>query len=128
MSKMTDFATWLLKELEARELTQTDLADYLGVSRQTVNYYIMKGDKKRPGDKVLYKIAKFFKMSPETIYRSIGVLPENKESEAMNEIVYLAGNLHEEDQQDVIEYMRHRLALAEKRGKSDIKKRIATVK
>lgn len=38
MSKMTDFATWLLKELEARELTQTDLADYLGVSRQTVNW------------------------------------------------------------------------------------------
>lgn len=58
MSKMTDFATWLLKELEARDLTQTDLADYLGVSRQTVNYYIMKGDKKRPNDKVLYKIAK----------------------------------------------------------------------
>lgn len=58
MSKMTDFATWLLKELEARDLTQTDLADYLDVSRQTVNYYIMKGDKKRPNDKVLYKIAK----------------------------------------------------------------------
>lgn len=129
MSKMTDFATWILKELEDRDLTQTDLAEYLGISRQAVNYYIMKGSKKHPSDKVLFQIAKFFKISPETIYRNIGIFPKaSEENEILEEINYLVSDLPKEDQVDVREYVRHRMALAEKRGKSENKKRVTTIR
>jgi putative transcriptional regulator len=56
-----------LRELrEAKEWSQSDLADRLGVSRQTVN--AIETEKYDPSLPLAFKIAKLFKKSIEEIF------------------------------------------------------------
>jgi putative transcriptional regulator len=58
-----------LRELrEAKEWSQSDLADKLGVSRQTVN--AIETEKYDPSLPLAFKIAKLFKKSIEEIFEA----------------------------------------------------------
>ena len=49
------------------ELTQQELADRIGVTRQTVN--AMEGDKYSPSLEVAFRIARVFKVSVEKVFQ-----------------------------------------------------------
>ncbi len=56
-----------LRELRlAREWSQSDLADKLGVSRQTIN--AIETDKYDPSLPLAFKVARLFKLSIEDIF------------------------------------------------------------
>jgi len=58
-----------LRELrEAKEWSQSDLADKLGVSRQTVN--AIETEKYDPSLPLAFKVARLFKMSIEEIFQA----------------------------------------------------------
>ena len=60
-----------LRELRAaREWSQSDLADKLGVSRQTVN--AIETEKYDPSLPLAFKVAKLFKKSIEEIFEAEG--------------------------------------------------------
>ena len=60
-----------LRELrEARDWSQSDLADKLGVSRQTVN--AIETEKYDPSLPLAFKVARLFKMSIEDIFEMDG--------------------------------------------------------
>lgn len=128
MDNKKDFAEWLQERMTQLDLSQSELARRANVDRQVVWGYLNRKVLK-PDEKVLLKIAKVLQVSPTAIFQAAWILDiQKQENEITKEISYLVADLPEEDQQDVIEYIRHRLALAEKRGKSDTKKRIATAK
>lgn len=59
-----------LRELRAaKEWSQSDLADKLGVSRQTIN--AIETQKYDPSLPLAFKIAKLFKKSIEEVFRDI---------------------------------------------------------
>jgi putative transcriptional regulator len=53
--------------LKCGELTQQELADRIGVTRQTVN--AMEGDKYSPSLEVAFRIARVFKVSVEKVFQ-----------------------------------------------------------
>lgn len=56
----------ILKELiPARGVTQVDLANYLGVTQQTVSHYV--NDKREPDLKTFYKICKYFEINTQLV-------------------------------------------------------------
>ena len=60
-----------LRELRAtREWSQSDLADKLGVSRQTVN--AIETEKYDPSLPLAFKVARLFKMSIEEVFEVDG--------------------------------------------------------
>jgi len=60
-----------LRELRAaKEWSQSDLAERLGVSRQTVN--AIETEKYDPSLPLAFKVARLFKMSIEEIFESNG--------------------------------------------------------
>jgi len=128
-NEMNKFSYWLMQQLNEKNITQSQLARETGLTRQAINYFI-KGEGKRPEDESLRLIAKALKVSIDEIYRGAGILPPiDEKSKIYEDINYLISELPEEDKIDVREYILHRLALAEKRGKSDIKqRRIAATK
>lgn len=61
-----------LRELrEAREWSQADLADKLGVSRQTVN--AIETEKYDPSLPLAFKVARVFKLKIEDIFEAKGL-------------------------------------------------------
>ncbi|HXC37126.1 MAG TPA: helix-turn-helix transcriptional regulator [Candidatus Acidoferrales bacterium] len=62
-----------LRELrEARDWSQSDLADKLGVSRQTVN--AIETEKYDPSLPLAFKVARIFKLKIEDIFEANGSL------------------------------------------------------
>lgn len=133
MSKMTDkmtkFSDWLLKQMESRGWTQAELARRAKIHRQVVSGYINVKVSK-PDEEILSKIALGLGLPDSAVFQAAGIMKnETPETKTIKEIKYLIEGLPEEDQTDVIEYIRHRLALAEKRGKHETnKKRFAATK
>jgi putative transcriptional regulator len=58
-----------IRQLRSRcgELTQQELADRIGVTRQTVN--AMEGDKYSPSLEVAFRIARVFKVSVDNVFQ-----------------------------------------------------------
>jgi putative transcriptional regulator len=58
-----------IRQLRSRhgELTQQELADRIGVTRQTVN--AMEGNKYSPSLEVAFRIARVFKVSMEKVFQ-----------------------------------------------------------
>lgn len=123
-----DFADWLQNRMTELDLSQSELARRANIDRQVVWGYLNRKVLK-PDEKILTKIAKVLQVSPAAIFQAAWIFDiERKENELVKEISYLVQDLPEEDQLDVKEYIRHRLALAEKRGKNDNKKRVTTIR
>lgn len=111
------FNDWLLKQLQELDWTQADLSRYSGLTRGAISKYLSG---RTPDEAALRKLAKAFKLPPETVFRAAGILPpQSPEDELMNEIMHLAGDLPAQDKQDILEYVRMRNRLAEERGKNE---------
>lgn len=119
------FTDWLLDQLRSREWTQADLARVTGLTRAAISKYI---NGRIPNDEALEKIAHAFKIPKATIYSIAGLLPSiSEEKELINQILHLTSQLPEQDQQDILEYARMRVQLAEKRGSNENKRKARKV-
>lgn len=115
----TDFPRWLEKEREAREWSQSDLARHANISRQAVSDYENR-KRKYYDEAVLTKIARAFKLPPETVFRAAGLLPpQSPENEIIEQITHLTQELPKYEQQDILEFVKLRHRLAEERGKNE---------
>lgn len=112
---MNKFSVWLLKELEVRDMTQSQLARATGLSRQAISYYL--GEKsKRPDDDALKQIARAFKIPPEQIYRAAGLLPTPANADEETEkIIYESQDLTEQEKEEVLAFIRLKKNLRKKK-------------
>lgn len=68
-----DFAAWLTKTMRDKRVTQTEIADAVGVTRQAVNNWLH--DRGIPSNDVIPKLAGYFSVTPDSIHRLVGNLP-----------------------------------------------------
>jgi transcriptional regulator with XRE-family HTH domain len=77
MLSVESFSDWLLKELNARNMSQSDLARVAGLGSGTISN-IVSGNRK-VGQETLDKIARALRLPPEAVFRAAGLLPPNKD-------------------------------------------------
>ena len=111
----TSFSDWLIKELQTRGISSADLSRQAGISKGAISHII--NSNRNPGIDMCLGISRAFNLPPEEVYRKAGLLPSvPAEQEKTNELTYLASQLPPLALDDLIEFARHRLHLAEKRG------------
>jgi len=99
MLSMENFGAWLLKELENRNWSQSDLVKAAGISRGTLSNIISGA--RGIGEKSLISIANALNISPITIFRKAGLLPENGEVGAFDDWQHLLAQLSPEEQEEM---------------------------
>lgn len=115
------FNNWLLSQLEERGWSQADLARASNITRTAISRYV---NGRTPNEEALRKIARAFRLPPEDVFRKAGLLPPaTQENAQLKELAYLATQLPDGELDDLIAYARHRLSLAEKRGKYETKQK-----
>jgi transcriptional regulator with XRE-family HTH domain len=82
-----DFSDWLLQEMNKRGWSQADLARNSGLNRQSVSDYVNRR-RTNPDPEALVSIAKGLKISPITIFRIAGLLPEGGEKASFEDWQY----------------------------------------
>ena len=114
MSKI-DFANWLREELEKRAWTQAELARQSKISPAQVTR-LLNGER-GIGENGIVAIAHALKLPPETVFRAAGLLPpQSSKNERIEQAVYLMDDLPEQEQEDILEFIKLRHRLAEDRG------------
>lgn len=112
---MESFSDWLLKELKSRDMSQSDLARLANLGNGTISN-IMNGTRK-VGQDTLVKIAHALRLPRELLFEKAGILsPQTPETELINQIVYTAKNLSQDDQNDILEYARLREKLSQEKA------------
>jgi transcriptional regulator with XRE-family HTH domain len=112
------FITAIEDELKERGWSQSELAKRSDINPSTLSL-ILSGDR-NPGPDICLGVARAFDLPPEDVFRTAGLLPpKTKQDHLIELITHLASQLHtEEDKNDVIEYIRMRRRIAEKREKN----------
>lgn len=119
---MNNFSSWLLIELNTRNWSQADLARASGLTRSTISYYLSPKSKS-PDEEALKEIARAFKLPIETVYRAVGLLPQQTpENETIEQITHLTKELPPQEQQDILEFIKLRHRLSEQREKNETKR------
>ncbi len=115
---MNKFGSWLLKEIESRDMSQSDLARACEITTAQMSR-IISGER-NAGKETIAKIARAFKLPPETVFRAAGLLPpQSPENEIIEQITHLTQELPTYEQQDILEFVKMRHRLAEERGKNE---------
>jgi len=99
------FGRWLLKELEERGWSQSELAGRAGVSHGRISQ-IISGD--IPTSKILVKLAYALRLRPEDVLRRAGILPPLPTNEEQGEAVKLMelfDHLAPAERERVLEYV-----------------------
>ena len=95
-----DFSDWLLGEISKRGWSQADLARASGVNRQSVSDYINRR-RTNPDPDVLVSLAKGLHISPVTIFRAAGLLPEGGENASFEDWQFLLSQLVPDEQEEI---------------------------
>lgn len=107
--------TWLKKFLDEIGWSQADLAREMG--RDTAVVSNIYNGKRNAGPEFILDVAHATKRAPEALYRRAGLLPPISPGSAKEEeLAHIASELPETALDDLLEFARHRLHLAEKRG------------
>jgi transcriptional regulator with XRE-family HTH domain len=93
-----EFGDWVQIEREKRSWSQSDLSRYSGLHRAVISK-IESGTKPMPD--TLSALAQAFKISPITIFRIAGLLPEGGDNTAFEDWQYLLNKLPPEEQEEV---------------------------
>lgn len=106
---------WLLKEMKSRNWSQADLARHAGVSRTAISDVL--AGKRKMGKDLAQFVAAAFKIPVAEVYRQAGILPpEPNENPIIKQIAHLAIDLPDDEQKDILEFVKLRHRLAEERG------------
>jgi len=115
MPTPTDFSDWLQAELNKRNMKASDLANKARIDKGIISRAISR--QRNPTPETLQAIARAFRIPVEETYRAAGLLPQQlEETIQIKELAFLASQLPDQELDDLIEYARLRLTLAEKRG------------
>jgi transcriptional regulator with XRE-family HTH domain len=119
---VTEFSDWLMTQIAARGITQSQLARLAGVSRQVISDYI-NGKRRKPDEDVLKGIAHALKIPPEIAFREAGLLPQRtpEYDQGFEEWMYLLNQLPEKDRQELLEIARLKIERAEREEKGSLK-------
>jgi len=93
-----EFGEWIQAEREKRSWSQSDLSRYSGLHRAVISK-IESGT--RPMPETLSALAQAFKISPITIFRIAGLLPEGGDNAAFEDWQFLLNQLPPEEQEEV---------------------------
>ena len=119
---LTDFGAWLDQQLAERNMRPADLAKRANLDQALISRF--RHGKTRPTPESLIAIARALKLPYEIVYQKAGLLPPEPERTAiLRQIEFVASELPEEEQINILEYARLRQRLAEERGKYDASKR-----
>lgn len=94
-----NFGEWLKNEREKREWSQSDLARFSGLHRQIINK--TESGASEPALKTFLALAQAFKISPISIIRIAGLLPEGGENASFEDWQYLLNQLPSDEQEEV---------------------------
>lgn len=115
------FSNWLLLEMKRREWNNADLARKAGLSRQAIGYYL---GGRIPSNEACQKIAHALGVTPDEVLRHVGILtdydPKTAKAKELQRLLELSSP---QVVDDVLEFARHRLSLARKRGESHADKK-----
>ena len=118
-----DLADYLIEELKKRRMKPAELARLAGIDKGIISRALAR--KRRPSPESLVAIARGLKIPSETLFRIAGPLPlDTLTDRRVRELVHLSGDLPDAALEEVLEFARLRLNLAEKRGEYNEKKRL----
>lgn len=93
---MVNFGDWLLKQLQDRDMSQSELARVAGVSKGTISNLI--NGTKGAGQESLLAVARALKLPPELVFEKAGIFPpKNTRSTVKNTAIGIIESLSEED-------------------------------
>lgn len=116
------FTDWLEEQMRQRAWSQAELARRAGVTQSAISL-ILSGSR-QPGEDVSNALAKALKIPPEEVFRAAGLLPPSRnENKKINELAHLAGELPDAELENVLEFAKHRLSIAEKKADYETKKK-----
>jgi transcriptional regulator with XRE-family HTH domain len=95
-----NFSDWLLDEMNKRGWSQAELARASGLNRQSVSDYVNRR-RTNPEPEALVAIAHAFKISPITIFRKAGLLPEGSDNASFEDWQHLLTQLLPEEQEEM---------------------------
>jgi transcriptional regulator with XRE-family HTH domain len=102
----TDFAEWIIEELQARNMTQADLARASGLGTGSTSDVLSR--KKKAGKNFAIAIAKGFELPAETVFQEAGFLPKDKEkhNREIEQIITIVEGMPLEEQKEILSYIR----------------------
>jgi len=113
----TQFSSWLLEQMSERNWTQADLARASGLNRQSISDYVNLR-RTNPEPDALLALAHGLKISPIIVFRKAGIdLPELKNNETIEQILHETQDMSEQDQNEVLAFIRMKNNLRERRKK-----------
>jgi transcriptional regulator with XRE-family HTH domain len=95
-----DFSDWLLEEMNKRGWSQADLSRSSGVDRQVISNYINRR-RTNPEPEALISIAHGFGISPITVFRKAGLLPEGSDDATFSDWKFLLDQLPQDEQDEL---------------------------
>ena len=108
------FSQWIISELDDRGWSYNELARRSGLSSATVST-VLSG-KSNPGLEFCNGVASAFGIPPENVLRRAGLLPSvPEETITARELIFHFNLLDDEDQAEILEYVRMKRRLREER-------------
>lgn len=89
------FSDWLQEVMDEKGWNQSELARYMGVSRQAVSDVL--NQKRNPGGDFARKLAWALHIPPEDVFRMAGILPAQN-ADRVEQLAERIASLDEEDQ------------------------------
>lgn len=101
------FIQWLNAEMEARNLSQGELARRSGLSQSMISLLLL--GKNKPGIDTLHCLSAAFNMRKEDVFRNAGLLDPlpDKGDPALSELHYLIPRLSSNGRARVLDYARY---------------------
>jgi transcriptional regulator with XRE-family HTH domain len=96
------FGTWLLAELEKRDMSQSDLARLSGLHRQIINK--TENGVSMPAVETYIALANAFGISPIFLFRKAGLLPPGPENKVkIDDWEFMLEKMPEDEQEELYE-------------------------
>ena len=99
MSDRFTFALWMQSEREKRGWSQSDLSRYSGLHRAIISK--IETNVSTPSIETFISLAQAFKISPITIIRKAGLLPDESESTNFEDWQHLLNQLMPDEQDEM---------------------------
>lgn len=115
-----NFGQWLQSEREKRDLSQSDLARMTGLHRQIINK--TENGVSMPAVETYLALAKAFGISPVSIFRKAGLLPEGGDNTNFEDWQHLLTQLtpdEEEEMRQIVEMKIERRQKAEQASRAE---------
>jgi len=114
--KNVTFSHWLVAEMEARKLNQSDLARAVRVNQAAISRLV--SGKAQPSPDTLNALARVFELPPIVVFRAAGLLPPDPDvDEEIEQIIHEVEKLPKADQEEVLAFIRMKRNLREKGNK-----------